>query len=146
MYYLLRFSIFFVFSILILIIDIKYLIIPDVCLLVLFFGLMMIDFFFCKEKIFYYFISALVAFFIFFIVYLITKKGMGLGDVKYSFVIGYFLGIEKWIFAILLACICGIILFCVGIHLFKWTKIKKLPFAPFLSVGSLAIGVCNFLI
>lgn len=73
----------------------------------------------------YDFVSHLTGFlaggFFLFFIYILTKEGLGLGDVKYSAVIGYFLGIFFWAGALFTASICGISFFII-LHIIKKTS------------------------
>ncbi|MBQ3023933.1 MAG: prepilin peptidase [Spirochaetaceae bacterium] len=121
--------------------DVKYLILPDKYLLLLFTGLVIFDLVFKKEIIFYHLISSIFAGLFFLIVHLITKQNLGFGDVKYSVVIGYFLGINFWIIAIFLACLCGIIIYLLGKKFHNWNKTTKIPFGPFMSISSIVVKI-----
>ncbi len=82
---------------------------------------------------------ATLAFFL--LLFVITKgRGMGLGDVKLSFMLGFFLGFPSIIVALYLAFLTGA---GVSIILVVWKKIRFLggtiPFGPFL-VGSAIIA------
>jgi Type II secretory pathway, prepilin signal peptidase PulO and related peptidases len=72
-----------------------------------------------------------------FIAMLISKGGMGFGDVKYAAVAGIVLGFRNALFSLLLACVIGAIFGLV------YTRIKgvglktAIPFGPFLSVSFL---------
>ena len=94
-----------------------------------------------KEIIFYHLISSIFAGLFFLIVHLITKQNLGFGDVKYSVVIGYFLGINFWIIAIFLACLCGIIIYLLGKKFHNWNKTTKIPFGPFMSISSIVVKI-----
>ena len=121
--------------------DVKYLILPDKYLLLLFTGLVIFDLVFKKEIIFYHLISSIFAGLFFLIVHLITKQNLGFGDVKYSVVIGYFLGINFWIIAIFLAGLCGIIIYLLGKKFHNWNKTTKIPFGPFMSISSIVVKI-----
>lgn len=80
--------------------------------------------------------SAIGAFLFFLFIYLITRgRGMGLGDVKLSFLIGLVLGFPGTIFALYIAFLTGGF---IGIILILWKKKKlkyAIPFGPFLVIG-----------
>ncbi|EKD85636.1 MAG: hypothetical protein ACD_37C00671G0018 [uncultured bacterium] len=83
-------------------------------------------------------LSAVGSFIFFLLIFLLTRgKGMGLGDVKFSFVLGLTLGISGTILALYIAFLTGGI---IGFILIIWKK-KNLktavPFGPFLVVGFL---------
>lgn len=86
----------------------------------------------------YYFLSAFGAFFFFLLLFLITRgKGMGFGDVKFSFLMGLFLGFPKIIIAFYVAFLTGALL---SLILILWGKKKikaTIPFGPFLVLGTL---------
>ena len=65
------------------------------------------------------------------------SKGMGLGDVKYAALLGYILGIDGIVPALLYTAILSIGIYIMGIVLYHWPKTAKLPFAPFLSAGAI---------
>jgi len=65
-------------------------------------------------------------------------KGIGFGDVKYAALSGFILGVEKLVYAFLVTAFLGIIVYTTGIKVFKWPKTKKIPYAPFLSAGTIA--------
>lgn len=124
-------------SIFLIINDIKYLILPDKYLIILIFGLLSFDLIFCREKIVFNFFSGLIGGLFFLMIHLITKQKLGLGDVKLSFVIGYFLNINYWIVAIFISCICGIIIYLIGFKFWNWNKTTKIPFGPFMIIATI---------
>ncbi|SFE97549.1 leader peptidase (prepilin peptidase) / N-methyltransferase [Paenibacillus catalpae] len=70
-------------------------------------------------------------------VVILTRGGMGLGDVKLIFLLGWILGLPNLIPAFILACFFGSL---VGglLILFKIVKRKQpIPFGPFLLLGAL---------
>lgn len=74
------------------------------------------------------------------LLFLLTKgKGMGFGDVKYTFTVGFLLGIKGGLIAIYIAFILGAV---VGLFLLA-TKRKKLrskiAFGPFLVLGTVSV-------
>lgn len=74
------------------------------------------------------------------ILFLITRgRGMGFGDVKYAFTMGFLLGIKGGLIAIYIAFILGAV---VGIFLLATKKKKlrsKIAFGPFLVLGTVAV-------
>lgn len=82
-------------------------------------------------------LSGFGAFIFFLVLYLITReKGMGLGDVKLSFLLGLVLGFPKVIIAFYLAFLTGAV---IGFILIIWGKKKlksAIPFGPFLILGA----------
>jgi len=83
------------------------------------------------------FLSGIVSLLFFLFLVLITRfKGMGLGDVKLAFLMGLFLGYPNIILAFFLAfltgAIWGVILILLGKKKFK----SRIPFGPFLALGT----------
>jgi len=80
----------------------------------------------------------LVSFLFLFLIYFFTKgKGMGVGDVKLSFLMGLSLGFPKVILAFYIAFLTGAIAGVILI-LAKKAKLKqKIAFGPFLSLGTI---------
>ena len=72
---------------------------------------------------------------IFMLVYIISHKGLGGGDVKFMAAAGLYLGLSSTIPAILYGTILAALTGLVLILLKKITKKDKLPLAPFLLVG-----------
>lgn len=85
------------------------------------------------------FLSALGASLFFLLLFLITRgRGMGFGDVKFSFLMGLILGFPNIIVSLYVAFLTGAIIGCILIichqkRLFGTT----IPFGPFLAIGSL---------
>lgn len=84
-----------------------------------------------------FFSGAAAALFLF-LLHLLTKgEGMGLGDVKFAFFMGFFLGFPKIVLAFYLSFVLGGVF---GIFLLAFKKARlgeKIPFGPFLVLGVL---------
>lgn len=80
-------------------------------------------------------IAALVLGLIFYLIALISKGGMGGGDIKLSFIMGLYLGLRLGtlaiFFAFLVGGLIGIIILSLG-----GSKKRAIPFAPFLVLGT----------
>lgn len=72
---------------------------------------------------------------VFLSVYLISKKGLGGGDVKFMAAAGLYLGLGSILPAILYGTVLAALTGLVLILLKKITRKDKLPLAPFLLVG-----------
>ena len=72
------------------------------------------------------------------IVSIISKGGMGGGDIKLNAAVGAFLGWKSSLLTIFIGSLIGSI---VGIIILKKTGNRKIPFGPFLSIGAL---ICLF--
>ena len=69
---------------------------------------------------------------------LFSKGKIGLGDAKLSGLIALFLGLPAWILAILVASLTGIAYAAVQMARAKMKRQDRIPFAPFLGIGTLA--------
>ncbi len=126
----------FSFLILIFIYDLRHMIIPDVLIVVPTF-LTFIYFLGKDIDLLNHFLSGLFSFLFFLLIVLITLgKGMGLGDVKLVFFLGFFLGYPNIIVALFLSFLIGAIM-GIGLILNKKKEMKsEVPFGPFLVIGT----------
>lgn len=120
--------------------DLEYGIIPDFLVIVSTFA-SLIYIVATGQLVFPHVVTGLITLLFFVLLFVITRgKGMGLGDVKLSFVLGFFLGFPSIIVALYLAFLTGA---GVSIILVVWKKIRFLggtiPFGPFL-VGSAVVA------
>lgn len=65
---------------------------------------------------------------------LLKQEGLGLGDVKLMGAVGLYLGWERTLLAIFLACVAGLVL---AIPVQKLKGSREIPFGPWLALGSL---------
>ena len=114
--------------------DVKYRIIPDEMLVVIFFVGLITNIY--QGILINNFIAASVICFMFYVIYSLTKrKGMGFGDVKLAFIIGWLWGIKLGLAAVYFSFIIGGI-FAVGLLILKKANRKsKIAFGPFLIIG-----------
>ncbi|MDL2228720.1 A24 family peptidase [Treponema sp. OttesenSCG-928-L16] len=80
--------------------------------------------------------AALVNFCLFLFIFYRTG-GLGFGDVKYAAVLGYALGFEKSLGALMCAASAGLLIYVMGMGFFRWEHGTRIPFAPFLSFGAI---------
>lgn len=119
--------------------DLKYQVIPDEALVMLFFGSIIV--WFARDltaiQILNHLLAGLVAAGFLGSVHLLTKgKGMGMGDVKYALVMGLFLGSVGTLVAMYLSFLTGGLISLILI-LAKRKKLgAKIAFGPFLVVGT----------
>jgi prepilin signal peptidase PulO-like enzyme (type II secretory pathway) len=62
--------------------------------------------------------------------YFLSGKKLGLADVWYSALIGFVHGLWRWYFAIGIACIIGVVFILIS-------RRRKIPFIPFMAIGSI---------
>lgn len=121
--------------------DIKYGIIPNTMVLLLFIlvGLYHIHVFNVQVYMYTsYLLSGFSAFLFFLLLYFLTRgKGMGFGDIKLVFVLGFFLGYPRVIFALYIAFLTGALVSLILV-LARKKKFKggTVPFGPFLIIGT----------
>ena len=72
------------------------------------------------------------------LIYYITKGGLGLGDVKLFGCVGFYLGIESTVSAMLIAAVLSGLFSLVLICINRDNKKREIPFAPFILAGTLA--------
>jgi leader peptidase (prepilin peptidase) / N-methyltransferase len=122
----------------ILVSDIHYMIIPDKILLV-FAGIFLI------ERILWplspwwdSLIGALVGFLLLFIIALVSKGGMGGGDIKLFALIGFVLGVKLVLLSFFLSTLFGALVGGTALLLKIVKKRQPIPFGPFIVAGTLS--------
>jgi prepilin signal peptidase PulO-like enzyme (type II secretory pathway) len=130
-----RIIIFLIGAVLIAVIDLRSRRIPDILLLLCGAALVVYDLLFAPSAMPRYALAACGSFIFFLIVYRL-RGGLGLGDVKYAALIGYFLGIPRIMGGLLLASLAALAVWLVGHFFCGWKKEMRLPFAPFLGAGA----------
>lgn len=78
-----------------------------------------------------------IGFLLFILVYFISKKGMGLGDVKLVAVIGFYTGTAVLYMIIIFALLCCVLYSVVQLMRRKLTTKDYVAFGPFLAVGTI---------
>jgi prepilin signal peptidase PulO-like enzyme (type II secretory pathway) len=112
--------------------------IPDAVLLCFLAVLLVLD---RGQPYYFFFYRSLAASACFFLFILISRLsgGIGYGDVKFAAVLGYGLGLEKICPVLLGTALSALAVYGAGTLLFRWNRYTKLPFAPSLSLSSLAV-------
>ncbi len=83
------------------------------------------------------FITAAAGFGFIFLLFILSKGKIGVGDAKLSALVALALGLKGWMAAIFIASFTGVVFALVMIALREMTWKTRLPFAPFLALGSL---------
>ncbi|TDK61559.1 prepilin peptidase [Bacillus salipaludis] len=118
--------------------DINYMIIPDKVLLV-FSALFFLERgFFPLLPWWDSILGALVGFTLLFIIAVLSKGGMGGGDIKLYGVIGFVMGVKLVLISFFLATFFGAFCGLIGMLIGKVKKGKPIPFGPFIALGALA--------
>ncbi len=118
-------------------IDLEHMIIPDVLvipgiIIFLFYPFLSSNSLFLNKLL-----GGFIGGFIIFLIVFLSRGGMGIGDIKFSIMIGLFLGIKYIFVALILSFIIGGIV-GIGLLVFKIKGRKDpIPFGPFLSIGGI---------
>ncbi|WP_369679956.1 prepilin peptidase [Bacillus sp. FJAT-45066] len=116
--------------------DIHYMIIPNKILL-FFFSLFVLQSFFLnilpwEQQL----IGLAVGFLLPFLIAVVSKGGMGGGDVKLLAVIGFVVGWQQLLLIFFLSSLIGTIVALLGMKLGKVQKGKPFPFGPFIAISA----------
>lgn len=75
---------------------------------------------------------------VFFLIFMISPRSLGAGDVKLVALLGLCIGLEQAVVTLLLMCIF-VFLYQGGRKLLSWEIQRSVPLAPFLSLGLLVV-------
>lgn len=124
-------------SVIITVSDLKYMLIPNRILLFFAPLFLVVRFLYPLESVWLHLWGALVGGGVLLLVVILSRGGMGLGDVKLLLLLGWVLGLYHVIPAFILSCLIGSVVGGV-LMLFKIVKPKQpIPFGPFLLIGAL---------
>ncbi|WP_010678296.1 prepilin peptidase [Bacillus timonensis] len=82
-------------------------------------------------------IGAIVGFGLLALIAIVSKGGMGGGDIKLFFLIGLVLGTKETLLAFFLSTLIGAVIGGFGMLIGKIKRNKPIPFGPFIVIGSL---------
>ena len=128
---------FIFFSIPASVIDIKKLIIPDWCVLTGIPVISVLRFFILNENLLLILSNMIAGALLFYAVRYVTGNKLGMGDVKFSALMGVFNRFPDWFTAVLIASISALLFTLTALAAGKIQRESKIPFAPFLSAGSI---------
>ncbi|MEH7402884.1 prepilin peptidase [Gottfriedia acidiceleris] len=117
--------------------DVNYMIIPNRILLFFLFIFSFERIVFPLDPWWSSIVGAIGAFVVLLLINLISKGGMGGGDIKLFSVLGIILGWELTLIAFILACFLGSIYGVVVILSGKLKRSNPIPFGPFIAMGGL---------
>lgn len=117
--------------------DLTYMIIPDKVLIVFAVIFVIERFVFPLDPWWDSMLGAVTGFILLLLITLISKGGMGGGDIKLFAVLGLLLGIKVVLLAFFLSTFLGALIGMIGILFGKLEKKKPIPFGPFICVGTL---------
>lgn len=124
------------------VIDIKHQILPDQIMVTLFIVTACMAYFISPEQRLTNFWSGIGAGMFFFLLWLITKgRGIGFGDVKLSFILGFLLGYPSIIISLYVAFLTGAISGVILIVSRKAKMKSRIAFGPFLILGAVVTSI-----
>ncbi|MDP5274303.1 prepilin peptidase [Chengkuizengella axinellae] len=124
-------------SVIITVSDLKYMIIPNNVLLFFLPFFIITRFLFPSLPIWHYVVGFFVGGGILLLLAIVSRGGMGMGDVKLFAIYGFVLGYQQILFALFIASVIGSL---VGISLILFKKVQRkqpIPFGPYLALGTL---------
>ncbi|WP_456273874.1 prepilin peptidase [Bacillus sp. AK031] len=126
----------------ILVSDIKYMIIPDKVLL-FFSGLFLLERIFVPLTPWWDSLAgAAIGFALLLLIAVISKGGMGGGDIKLYAVIGFVMGVKPMLLSFFLATLLGSVIGIIGLAFGFFQRKKPIPFGPFIAAGALISYFC----
>ena len=117
--------------------DIKYMLIPDKILIV-FTGIFLVERIFIPLTPWWdSLLGAGIGFSLLLLIAVVSKGGMGGGDIKLFAVLGFVLGTKAVLLSFFLATLYGTIFGLIGMSFKIVKKGKPIPFGPFIAMGTL---------
>ncbi len=123
--------------------DIKHLRIPDILTVTGIISLLSVKIAMTAENPFPTVCGLFSAGMLFMAVRVLTEGKLGMGDVKFSALTGAFLGFPGWVTAAAAASAAGLVFASAGIASGRINKNTRIPFAPFLTAGSITAFIIN---
>jgi leader peptidase (prepilin peptidase) / N-methyltransferase len=117
--------------------DLAYMIIPDK-VLIFFAGLFLIERIFIPLFPWWDSLAgAAVGFFLLLLIAVVSKGGMGGGDIKLFAVVGFVLGVKMLLLSFFLSTLFGAFFGVIGLLLGTIKRKQTIPFGPFIALGTL---------
>jgi leader peptidase (prepilin peptidase) / N-methyltransferase len=117
--------------------DIKYMLIPDKILL-FFAGIFLLERIFIPLSPWWdSLLGATIGFTLLLVISIVSKGGMGGGDIKLYALLGFVLGTKLVLMSLFIATLLGALIGIIGIGLGLVERKKPIPFGPFIAVGTL---------
>ncbi|UJW58504.1 prepilin peptidase [Bacillus sp. A116_S68] len=83
-------------------------------------------------------VAAISGFLLLLLLAVLSKGGMGGGDIKLYGVLGFVLGTSNLFLSLLIASIIGTVVALFGMLINKWDRKTIVPFGPFIAIGSIS--------
>ncbi len=135
---------FLIFSIPACVIDIRQRRIPDWTVFLGLVVLITLRFFSLRDSAERILLDMISGFLFLFGIRFLTKGKLGMGDVKFAALMGVFIGFPGLFVATGLASLLGLMFALIGIYSGRINNNSKIPFAPFLTVGSIYAYFVNY--
>jgi leader peptidase (prepilin peptidase) / N-methyltransferase len=117
--------------------DIKYMLIPDK-ILIFFAGIFLVERIFIPLSPWWdSILGAAIGFTLLLVISIISKGGMGGGDIKLYALLGFVLGTKLVLMSLFISTLLGALIGIIGIGLGFFERKKPIPFGPFIAVGTL---------
>jgi leader peptidase (prepilin peptidase) / N-methyltransferase len=117
--------------------DIKYMLIPDKILL-FFAGTFLVERILIPLSPWWdSLLGAAIGFTLLLIISIVSKGGMGGGDIKLYALLGFVLGTKLVLMSLFISTLLGAVIGIIGIGLGFFERKKPIPFGPFIAVGTL---------
>jgi leader peptidase (prepilin peptidase) / N-methyltransferase len=117
--------------------DIKYMLIPDKILL-FFAGIFLVERILIPLSPWWdSLLGAAIGFTLLLIISIVSKGGMGGGDIKLYALLGFVLGTKLVLMSLFISTLLGALIGIIGIGLGFFERKKPIPFGPFIAVGTL---------
>lgn len=117
--------------------DIKYMLIPDKILL-FFAGIFLLERIFIPLSPWWdSLLGAIIGFVLLLLISIVSKGGMGGGDIKLYALLGFVLGTKLVLMSLFISTLLGAVIGIVGILIGVFERKKPIPFGPFIAVGTL---------
>ncbi|NLC25310.1 MAG: prepilin peptidase, partial [Fastidiosipila sp.] len=84
-------------------------------------------------------VGAAVALVLLLLIFLLSRGGMGMGDVKYYILFGFIFGLEQFFLLFLLSTLYGVIIGIIKMRVKGTGRKTKLAFAPFIGLAALTV-------
>ncbi len=117
--------------------DLAYMIIPNKVLLLFLFIIVMERTFIPLTPWYDPILGAITGFVLLYVIAIVSKGGMGGGDIKLFAVLGFFLGLSNLLLAFFLATFVGTVIGVFGMIAGQVKRKKPMPFGPSIAIGSL---------
>lgn len=125
------------FSMIIVVTDIMYLVVPNKLLSIFFLLFIFIRMFYPLHSFYDALIGSLIGFLLIALIIIVSKGGMGAGDMKLLAVLGLVVGAKNVLLTFFLAVCSGAIFGLLYMYQSNSNSSNKIPFAPFLILGAI---------